>query len=162
MVTFSKDTLVRRNGFEGEGGERLARELALRHGLRVAGLSGAIWPSANPMWIKMVADELIEEFVTFSVHVRRFLELKKLHGLKAAGSLWTVQDWAVAREEDVWTIVNKVLHSRKIEVVTADAVPERFENLGDTVVLHMHVKSDKGEECAFCPSSVVYAVGSVE
>ena len=128
--------------------------------MRVAALSGNIWPDANEVYIEGVVGELLSEIVIFAVHARRYLELKNIKGKRLEGSLFVIVPEARSAEyeTDLWTAVNKIIHSRRMSVFTVERDPVRFSALGDRVIAHVEVQSDRGDAVLICPTALVHAL----
>ncbi|MDP3959140.1 MAG: hypothetical protein Q8Q26_03540 [Pseudorhodobacter sp.] len=130
------------------------------HGIRLAALAGNIWPHANENYIDIIVDELLTEIVIFAVHSRRYLELTKIVGVKLEGSLFVLAPEArtAEYETDLWDAINRVIHSRRMSVFTVERDSLRFPNLGDRVIAHIEVQSDRGDAVLICPTALVHAL----
>ena len=141
-----------------------ARQVALTHAIRVAAIAGATWPNSEENYIRAVSQELINELIAFSIHARRFLEITNSRNQILEGSLHIFLPAArdCEYETSLWSAVNKIVHSRTIEIVAVERETVVFTNFGDRKIMHARVQSDKGEAVLICPTALVHAYLAVE
>jgi hypothetical protein len=114
-----------------------------------------VWPP-DEIFVKKVVIQVIERTTSFAIHARRATEILNRRNIKIAGSRWS-QSNGPELESDFWVIVNKILHARNVEVVTFDHGTTMFTNLGDRIVTHIEVQSDRGDSICFCGYGLAYA-----
>ncbi|MCT7666372.1 hypothetical protein [Shinella kummerowiae] len=129
---------------------------AVEEAIVLAALIGNVWPSADENFVKKVMVQIIDRITSFAIHARRTAEIINGPKIQIKETRWIRSDGPVL-ETDFWTVVNKILHSRNIEVVTFEHGATMFTNLGDRIITHIEVQSDRGSSICFCGYGLVYA-----
>jgi hypothetical protein len=132
-----------------------AHEKAYEEAIIVAALAGGTFPS-NEMFVKKVTVQLIDRITSFAIHARRAAEIIDCRGIEIKESRWKLSN-GPNLEREFWKVVNKILHARDIKVATFEHGATLFTNLGDRIISHIEVHSDRDSPICFCPYGLVYA-----
>ena len=140
-----------------------AKDQAFLHGLRMCALAGNIWPLQGDGVLRVVSEELLTELMAFSIHTRRFMEMLRMKkgAVTADGPLVKIQSQEHPYENDVWTAVNRVLHSSEMKVTTVQVETSKHSNLGDMLIANVLITSPERNKVSVCPQGIFYgfAVG---
>ena len=110
--------------------------------------------------MRVVSEELLTELMTFSIHTRRFMEMLHLKkgGITAQGPLIKIATEKYVYETDLWTAVNRVLHSSEMKVTTVQVETTKHPNLGDMHVANVLITSQERNQVCVCPQGLFYAL----
>jgi len=142
-------------GFGEHEASALAHRQAVDEAVAIAAFATATFPANPNAFARLAANQLVSQLQSFSVHVRRDLEIRNLRRLSVTDGRWTYRD--IDYETSVWTIVNRILHCRSLHVRLIERGNQLFTNLGDSFVLYAAVESDQGGRTYFDPLGLVFA-----
>ncbi|MDA1285963.1 MAG: hypothetical protein O3A08_05960 [Proteobacteria bacterium] len=136
-----------------------ARAKAMLHGIRLSALCGNIWPANDDGLSKLVTEEIISELMAFSIHARRYMELTDNKvSLRSDGPLFKIAAERYKYEMNLWTAVNRVVHSSRIEIDFVTPYATKHDNLGDLLVAAALITSPQRDTVAVCPSDLFYGM----
>jgi hypothetical protein len=84
------------------------------------------------------------------------MELSGNKKLKADGPLVRIDTAEYRYEHDIWTAVNRVVHSSGINVHSVTPVTKKHTTLGDLVVAAVMIASPQRDTVALCPQGIFY------
>jgi len=136
-----------------------ADKRAVKEAIAISAFAGTTWPAGNEVFLKAAMEQLLDHVASFALHARRHLEITGTKGIQIVDSRWKfasgVENFAL--ETDLWVVINKILHARNLQVVTWNRDSSLFTSLGDRVVTHLEIQSDRGDAFYVCPFGMVYA-----
>jgi hypothetical protein len=115
-----------------------------------------VWPAKDDGLSQIVSDEIIAELMAFAIHARRYMELTGNKELSADGPLLKIQLPDYRYEKNIWTIVNRLVHSSEVQVHSVTADPIKHDHLGDLVIAVATVTSPQRDTVAICPQGMFY------
>ncbi|MFN3527272.1 MAG: hypothetical protein ACK4YU_14400, partial [Paracoccus sp. (in: a-proteobacteria)] len=156
MPTWPKIVELRTAGVLGGDVAGETRVAAMRHGVRLSGLCGNVWPANDDGLHRLVADAIVRELTDFSLYARRYMELMGVkEGVVSDGPLISIKDDGKF-EKDVWTAVNRILHAARLDAQFATSEPEKHDHLGDLHFVQVKVTSKQMATVNVCPQGLFY------
>ncbi len=131
--------------------------IATREALRLAALAYCKWPSKDEQLIKIVSEIVVRQVQDFAIAARRAIEIEKLPQISVL-DVHNHDGLKVHVEGYKGTLrsaLGKIIHARKIIVVTWTTGNKLFTKMGDRRISHIQVQSDKGE-CFLCPFGLAH------